>query len=123
MGGKDAEMPTPRITDYNFGRIKIDGESYGRDLIISPDAVFPGWWRAKGHSLAMEDLTTALEAKPEVLVIGQGTFGQMKVPEETLSALEAAGIEVIAQPTDDACKTYNHLRGKRRVVAALHITC
>ena len=116
-------MATPRITDYKFGRIRVDGQSYGRDVIISPDAVFAGWWRTKGHSLAMEDLAVALEAKPEVLVIGQGTFAQMQVPDETLAGLEAAGIETIAQPTREACRTYNRLRQKRRVVAALHLAC
>jgi len=45
------------------------------------------------------------------------------VPAETLAALRAAGIEVIAEPTGRACKTYNRLRGTRRVVAALHISC
>ena len=121
--GECATMPTPRIEDYRFGRIKIDGESYGKDLIICPDGVTAGWWRVTGHSLAMDDLAAVLEAKPEVLVIGQGVFGQMKVPEDTLASLQAAGIEVIAQPTAEACKTYNRLRDKRRVAAALHLTC
>jgi len=116
-------MSTPQISDYRFGCITVDGESYTKDLIISPDAVLARWWRKKGHSLAMTDLSVALEAQPEVLVVGQGKFAQMKVPNETLTALEAEGIVVIAQPTDEACKTYNRLRNKRRVVAALHLTC
>jgi len=116
-------MSTPRISHYKFGYIMVDDEPYTKDLIISPGAVLARWWRNKGHSLAMADLSMALEAEPEVLVIGQGKFAQMKVPDETLAALEAEGIVVIAQPTDEACKTYNHLRNKRRVVAALHLTC
>ncbi|GAJ10577.1 unnamed protein product, partial [marine sediment metagenome] len=31
LGGEHADMATPRITDYGFGRIKVDGESYGKD--------------------------------------------------------------------------------------------
>jgi len=122
-GGKQTDMPTPRIEDYRFGRIKVDGEAYGKDLIIRPDGVNAGWWRSAGHSVTLDDLAVALEAKPEVLVIGQGTFGRMQVPAGTRSHLEAAGIEVIAQPTGEACDTYNRLCGQRRVVAALHLTC
>ena len=116
-------MATPRITDYGFGRIKVDGESYGKDVIVTPDGVLGRWWRIEGHSLAMEDLVVAIQARPQVLVIGQGMFGQMAVPEETRASLRAAGIEVIAEKTDVACETYNRLREKRRVVAALHLTC
>ncbi|HUV95012.1 MAG TPA: MTH938/NDUFAF3 family protein [Anaerolineae bacterium] len=116
-------MATPQITDYGFGRIKVDGESYGKDVIITPDAVLARWWRIEGHSLAMVDLAVAIQARPEVLVIGQGMFGQMAVPEETQASLQASGIELIAQKTNAACETYNRLREKRRVVAALHLTC
>jgi len=123
LGGQHADMATPRITAYGFGRIKVDGESYGKDVIVTPDGVLGRWWRIEGHSLAMEDLAVALEARPQLLVIGQGMLGQMAVPEETRASLRAAGIEVIAQKTDVACETYNRLREKRRVVAALHLTC
>lgn len=116
-------MVSPEIERYRFGRITVDGQDYTRDLIITPGGVTENWWRIKGHSLALEDLAGALEAKPEVLVIGQGSFGQMKVPAETLEHLEKAGIEVIVQPTGAACEAYNRTREYRRTVAALHLTC
>ena len=47
----------------------------------------------------------------------------MKVPPETRQELERAGIEAIVERTARACETYNRLREKRRVVAALHLTC
>ena len=37
--------------------------------------------------------------------------------------LQAADIELIAQPTKEACRTYNHLREQRTVAAVLHLTC
>ena len=58
-----------------------------------------------------------------MLVVGQGAYGRMRVPAETRQALQAAGIELIAQPTEQACQTYNRLRQKRAVAAALHLTC
>ena len=116
-------MTPPSIEHYRFGQIVVDGQTYSSDLIIKPDGVFRDWWRASGHSLVPEDLSEALRAEPETLVIGQGGFSGMRVPDETLEHLQGVGIEVIAQPTGAACQTYNRLRQQKRVVAALHLTC
>jgi hypothetical protein len=116
-------MSTPYIDTYRFGHLVVDGQSYHRDVIILPDRVLAGWWRKEGHSLCTDDLAAVFEAGPEVLVVGQGTFGRMRVTPETSQALQAAGIELIAQPTADACQTYNDLRERRSVTAALHLTC
>jgi len=47
----------------------------------------------------------------------------MKITSETRHALQAAGIELIARPTEEACQTYNRLRERQTVAAALHLTC
>ena len=113
----------PRIESYRFGRLEVDGRTYRSDVILRPDGVVETWWRVTGHSLIVADLAAALEAKPEVLIIGQGAVGRMAVPTETLEHLCKCGIKVIVQPTDAACKTYNHVRDSQRVVAALHLAC
>ena len=116
-------MAAPKINTYEFGRIVIDEQEYSRDVIILPEGVLSKWWRKEGHSLSIEDLPAVLAASPEVLVIGQGADNRMLVPMETRLALEAAGMELITAPTDEACQTYNTLREQQRVVAALHLTC
>jgi hypothetical protein len=116
-------MAIPKIEGYTFGTIVIDGERYWHDVIIYPDRVDGNWWREEGHSVSPADLWEVLAAPPEVLVIGQGSVGRMDVPAEMLQKLRQAGIEVIAEPTGRACEIYNQLREKRRVVAALHLTC
>jgi len=116
-------MAAPRIDSYHFGRIVIDGRAYTHDVIIYPDRVDGKWWRAEGHFVAAADLWDVIQARPEVLVIGQGSVSRMDVPAETRRALEEAGIKVIAEPTGQACETYNRLAAQRRVVAALHLTC
>ncbi len=117
-----SELP-PRIEHYRFGVITVDGQRHTRDLIILPDRVIAGWWRQEGHVLHPGDLTVVFEAAPEVLVVGTGAYGMMRVTEETHRALEAAGIRLIAAPTAEAVKTYNELRERERVAAALHLTC
>ena len=111
------------IDRYSFGRITIDGKDYRADLILLPDRVLGSWWRKEGHNLCLEDLGEALAVKPEVLVVGQGRPGLMKVPKALVEDLERRGIEVRVAPTEQAVRTYNELAGKRKVVAALPLTC
>jgi len=123
----------PKIESYGFGCIVIDGETYTKDVIILPDRVIGSWWRQEGHALHPGDLADIVdlsapavapsEIRPQVLVVGQGAQGQMRVTSETQQALQASGIQLIAQPTEEACQTYNHLREQRKVAAALHLTC
>jgi hypothetical protein len=116
-------MSVPIINHYRFGQITIDGVKYSRDVIIYPERVQDNWWRELGHSLSIEDLPDVLVSPPEVLVVGRGSVSRMTVPAATIAELQAAGIEVIAQSTGEACQTYNRLSETRRVAAALHLTC
>jgi hypothetical protein len=56
----------PRIEEYRFGRIVVDGEEQTRDVIVLPDRTVTNWWRAEGHELALADLDDVLEELPEV---------------------------------------------------------
>jgi len=116
-------MSTPQIETYRFGYILIDGRPYERDVIILPDRVLGGWWRKEGHVLRPGDLEAVFEAAPDLLVVGQGAYGKMRVTAETRRALRAAGIELVALPTEKACRTYNTLRERKTVAAALHLSC
>jgi len=118
------------IEKYEFGAIQVEGKEYRKDLIVYPEKEAGGrlrveanWWRKEGHRLDRADLERVVKAKPEVLVVGTGCYGCMKVPEETLEFLQNVGIEVYAEPTEKACRKYNELKDIRRVVAALHLTC
>ena len=111
------------IESYNFGQIVIDGKRYASDVIIYPDRVDAGWWRKDGHSLCAEDIRDIVVFNPEVLIIGCGTPGILKVPQVTQEYIASLGIELIALPTEAACKRYNELHTTKRVVAGLHLTC
>jgi hypothetical protein len=114
------------IDSYAFGKIVVNGTAYTSDIILFPDRVVDGWWRREGHRLYAEDLDEVLRARPqpEVLVVGTGSSDLMKVSKGVEEGLRARGIEVIVQPTPQACQTYNELsESGRRVVGALHLTC
>ena len=111
------------IEHYSFGRITIDGKTYTSDVVICPDKVNASWWRKAGHNLEVADLAEVIIANPEVLVIGTGATGLMKVPKETISHLESKGIEVHIERTEKAVELFNKLQKDKKVIAALHLTC
>lgn len=112
------------IDHYTFGQIEVDGRDFHSDLIIFPDRVQENWRRLAGHRLDRDDLQTVLTDKPDMLVIGTGYYGRMKVPAETLAVLSQAGIPVRLAMTGDAVSEFNRLQQKyARIVAALHLTC
>lgn len=113
----------PRIDDFRFGHIMINGKVYNHDLIILPDRVLPNWWRVEGHSLSLEDLQQALSCSPRVLVIGTGVYGRMIIPEDTRELIAGAGVQLMSLPTDKACEIFNQFRNEECVVAALHLSC
>ncbi len=111
------------IDSYQFGLIVVNGESYTSDVLIFADRVKDNWRRRTSHQLHLDELSEALAEMPEVLVIGTGASGLMTVLPEVRQSLEALGIKIIAEPTDEACNTYNRLCQSQKVVAALHLTC
>lgn len=114
------------ITSYEFGAMVVDGKRYTSDLIIFPERVFSGWWRREGHEICVEDLKEILSQTPppEVLVVGTGYSGLVKILPEVEKVLKEHGIKLIAQPTREACKTFNELlKTGKRVVGAFHLTC
>ncbi|MGQ9689390.1 MAG: Mth938-like domain-containing protein [Desulfobaccales bacterium] len=111
------------IDRYDFGQIVIDGVTYRQDLLIWPGGIKKDWWRREAHLLQVEDVDEALVAAPEVLVVGMGQPGRMQVARTLAAYLKERGIELVAVPTKEACQLINSLAGKRRLAAAIHLTC
>ena len=114
-----------KIEEYEFGRLQVDGQTYTSDVIIWPGGINDSWWRERGHSLCMDDLSDLQDKDLDVLVIGTGARGVMNVPQDILEELQNRYDEVHVTTTDEACETFNDLaqNGEKRVAAALHLTC
>ena len=111
------------IETYRFGHIEVDGKSYSKDVIIYPGRVYCPWWREEGHELRIGDIKEALDEKPDLLVIGTGKSGIMKVPDTVKQQIEKRGIQLFAAPTDKSVDYYNRHHISKKVIAALHLTC
>jgi len=114
----------PLVEEYTFGRIKLGGRVYGRDLVVTPSGVIHPWWRREGHLLALDDLREVLEVEADCLVIGTGYSGAMDVLDEVVEYFRGRGVEVYVAGTREAVRVYNELvKAGRRVIAAFHLTC
>ncbi len=116
-------MAVNTIDSYQFGLIVVNGQKYTSDVAIFPDRVKGNWQRKIGHELNIEDIAEVITENPEVLVVGTGASGLMKVSPEVKQILEAQGIKLITETTNKACHIYNEVCHSQKVVAALHLTC
>jgi hypothetical protein len=113
-----------KINNYKFGKITIDGTDYTNDVIILPGYVKSNWWRSQSHLLTLADIEECLGEKPEILLIGTGKFGLMRVKQEVIDYCGKNRVQLIIKDTTGAVKKFNELTDlDKRVIAALHLTC
>ena len=112
------------IEQYSFGSMIISGKRYTSDLKIINGQVFPDWWRKKGHSVAVNEVTDILSAKPDYLIIGSGKFGLMKVSDPLRVHLSNCGIQVIVKRSKTAMEIYNQMYADgKNIAGAFHLSC
>ncbi len=93
-------------------------------MIIYGNHVNSSWWRKEGHCLQADDIEEILNVKPDVIIVGTGKYGTMKVSNDVKKELESRCIDFIYSNTDEACKKHNETSGSGKVVVtALHLTC
>jgi hypothetical protein len=114
--------PGMKLEGYRFGRIEVDGVPYHEDLWVCAGRV-GSWWRREGHRVHPEDLSEVLELGPEVVVIGTGFSGMLRVTEEAEALLSLRGVELRVAPTKEAVALYNELAPRKQAAALLHLTC
>lgn len=112
------------IEEYGFGTMTVTGESHRNDLKIIDNQIVGNWWRREGHALYPEDIDDILYSAAEVLVVGTGAYGNMRITEEASKAIKGREIELVAVPTKEAVTIFNTLHGQgKRVAGAFHLTC
>ncbi len=114
-------MNSKFIEDYSFGKIVIDGELYNDDVILLGNKVIDGWWRERGHRVNESDLEEVITYDPNILIIGTGNSGRMRVPSDLPKKL---GFKVESYPTKKASERYNKLiRSDKKIAGGFHLTC
>lgn len=111
-----------KLRNYHFGRIEVDGVLHTEDLLVAPREVRE-WRRREGHVVHPEDLEGALAFSPELLVVGTGFSGLLRVTKEAERHLAQCKVELITARTGEAVEAYNDLSHAKTVCALLHLTC
>jgi hypothetical protein len=111
------------IESYVFGRMMISGSDYRSDLIIFPNKVFSPWWRKTGHRLCLEDLKEVLQEDFDVLVVGTGFMGLMKVEQEIHQHARSHGYHLMIEKTQKAVEDFNNLFSQKKTIGVFHLTC
>jgi hypothetical protein len=101
-----------------------NGVGVGKDIWLVGESV-SAWDARKGHVLTPAMVQCALDQNLDVLVIGTGVNGAIRLKDRTRKAVKEAGIqELIVAKTPEACDTFNRLfREGRRVGLLAHGTC
>lgn len=119
------------IEEYKFGSITVDGEIYRHDIGINWAGQVFDWSREESHIIDVGDIIDALEQNPETIVIGTGESGLAKVTEAAKKEIEARGIKLVIDRTEQATKTFNIRKedsfeeegAQEKVVGLFHLTC
>ena len=113
-----------KIDNYEFGRITIDGKNFTKDVIIMPNEIKTNWWRKQSHRLILADIQEIIDDKPDILLVGTGKFGLMKVSDKVIEYCKNNQIELIIDDTSTIVRRFNELsNSEKRIIAALHLTC
>ncbi|CAG0881822.1 unnamed protein product [Cyprideis torosa] len=121
--------PTEEVPKDERGRLLVEGISQlgfslnNGTVVLGSMAVFPrtilSWNVPSLEDLTEESLSlfTMLEPKLDLLVLGTGDM-KSRCPPHLLRFLIENGLSVEAQPTEQACCTFNFLNDEKRWVAA-----
>lgn len=112
------------IDHYSFGSMTVDGRKMQDDVKIVDGTARDGWWRGSGHLCTARDIEDVFEARPDILVIGTGASGRMRVDESVRKKTEELDIDLVVKPSGEATEEFNRLeREGRHVAGAFHLTC
>ena len=119
------------IEEYNFGYVKINDKKYIEDIEVRWTGEVLEWLRQESHIIDVENVKRAVEADPQIIVIGTGDYGMAKLTDESRRFIEQPDIELVVDKTAEAVKTYNVIcedsleeEGKQsRVIGLFHLTC
>ena len=122
-----------KIDKVEWGKIEINGKKYGQVLIIGDQVIERDSEKLHQlfdttHKIGDWEVEELFNNSPEVIVIGTGWAGVLKISEELIRQLaeksEKLGVELKILKTPKAVKEYNQLAEEgKKVNALIHTTC
>ena len=108
------------IRQVTAAGIKIGEVVYDETLVLTAEAVHPGWTDKSVDALAAEDFSELMDDEPDLVLLGTGKHNRFP-PRELVFSFARRGIGLEVMDTAAAARTFNVLAGEgRRVVAVLY---
>lgn len=116
------------IQGAKFGSITIDGKTYEHDVIVRLSGKVEKRKKklskkkyGTSHILSKAEAKFVLEDGCDVVIIGAGQEGNVRLSPEASEYFEKKGCKVVVQPTPEAIQSFNQSREKK--IGLMHITC
>ncbi|KAK5663355.1 hypothetical protein OQA88_3783 [Cercophora sp. LCS_1] len=118
---------SPQITSVAWGQMEVDLVGSVKDVKLWPGGGRPWDWGETGtqHSPGVQvaDVEELIEHGATVVILSRGMRERLGVPDSTLEALRARGIEAHVAETKAAVALYNELAKSTAVGGLFHSTC
>lgn len=116
------EKSAVNIDSTKFGEITINGKPYDSDMTVYWDGKLS--YRSKEHILEIGEFTKILRAEPEIVVIGTGQSGSVKLTPEVVQWAKNKHIDLYMEKTTKAVDIFNAFANQgKKVVGVFHVTC
>jgi hypothetical protein len=116
------------IEGTEFGSITIDGKTYEHDVVIRLSGKVDKRQKklskaqyGTSHIISKAEAKSVFEDGCELLVIGAGQQGNVRLSPEAGAYFEKKGCRVIVEPTPEAMRSFNESRDKK--AGLMHVTC
>lgn len=118
----------PHIDGTQFGSITVKGTEYSHDIVIRLNGEIEKRKKklskavhGTSHIVSRDEAVHLLEDGAELLIVGTGQHGALRVSKEASGYLAAHGCRLILEPTPSAIRHWNRAGGA--TIAMFHITC
>ena len=122
-----AELRSPLITHFSWGRLEVEGGKRFKDAKLFPGGSREWDWSETGTDhvpgIQPADVEELLERGAKVVVLSKGINERLQVCSETLEMLKQRGIDFHTLQSEQAVDLYNKLREKEPVAGLFHSTC
>ena len=110
------------IEFVKFGEVMVDGKVYYSDMIV--------WWDGekefvpKTHMLDIRTFSRLLRKNPDMVVIGSGYAGMVRISDDARERARDKGIKLFEETSAKAADIFNGMVATgKKVVAFIHTTC
>jgi hypothetical protein len=119
----------PEISNTTFGSIAIEEKEYDYDVVINLAGEVKKRRKklskqvyGTSHTVSLDEAAYIYENGTEVIIIGSGQYGVLKLSNEASAFFKDNGVKVILMPTKEAVDIWNFEK-TGKMVGLFHVTC